>query len=326
MNSALRPMSTGEVLDRTFYLYRNNFILFAGITLVASILSLVVRLAMLGIVGSDSLQGNSPNFSLSTFLLNMAVSWVVYLVVHSLASGATVHAVSLVHLGRSASIHQSYSEIKFLFLRIFNIVVSVFIRAVGPLIIIYALLFAIAISLTQAARGNPASSTVIAGAFLALFLFVALLVCLVWMVRTFARYAFAVPACAIEKVSAGDALKRSKFLTKKSIGRVVLVFLLTGIIALALGYVFQLPIYLAHKSFWMTPRMHLSLPYVIGAYVADFLAGSMAGPIATISIALLYYDEKIRKEAFDLQLMMQSLEPSAAQAATASASDLGVIS
>ena len=309
-------MSTGEVLDRTFYLYRNHFMLFAGITLVASIFSLAVRLFMLSVAGAETVQGNAIA-SPGIFLVTIVVSAVTYLVVHSLASGATVHAVSLVHLDRSASIHQSYSEIKSLFFRIFNIVVSVFIRAMGPAIIVYALLFGIAISLTQAAKGTPGTNAVIMAAVMAIALFVGFIVSLVWMIRTFARYAFAVPACAIEKVSAGDAMKRSKFLTKKSIGRVVLVFLLTGLIALALGYVFQLPVYLANGSFIMTPRMHLSLPYVVALYIADFLAGSLAGPIATIAVALLYYDERIRKEAFDLQLMMQSIEPSAAQAATA---------
>jgi len=33
MNTALRPMSTGEVLDRTFNLYRNHFLLFSGIAI-----------------------------------------------------------------------------------------------------------------------------------------------------------------------------------------------------------------------------------------------------------------------------------------------------
>ena len=31
MTTALRPLSTGELLDRTFYLYRNHFALFVGI-------------------------------------------------------------------------------------------------------------------------------------------------------------------------------------------------------------------------------------------------------------------------------------------------------
>jgi len=45
------------------------------------------------------------------------------------------------------------------------------------------------------------------------------------------------------------------------------------------------------------------------------------GPLATIALTLIYYDERVRKEGFDLQLMMASLqsgsaEPSAVAAAT----------
>src|SRR5256885_8854898 len=36
MDLALRPMSTSQVLDRTFYLYRNHFVLFAGIAIIRS--------------------------------------------------------------------------------------------------------------------------------------------------------------------------------------------------------------------------------------------------------------------------------------------------
>jgi len=32
-HTSLRPMSTSQVLDRTFFLYRKNFVLFAGIAL-----------------------------------------------------------------------------------------------------------------------------------------------------------------------------------------------------------------------------------------------------------------------------------------------------
>jgi hypothetical protein len=42
--------------------------------------------------------------------------------------------------------------------------------------------------------------------------------------------------------------------------------------------------------------------------VAGFVAGSLTGPLATIGISLLYYDERVRKEAFDLHLMMSSLD------------------
>jgi hypothetical protein len=32
------------------------------------------------------------------------------------------------------------------------------------------------------------------------------------------------------------------------------------------------------------------------------------GPLMTIGFSLLYYDERVRKEAFDLQLMMSTLD------------------
>jgi hypothetical protein len=48
--------------------------------------------------------------------------------------------------------------------------------------------------------------------------------------------------------------------------------------------------------------MRLILNSLVG-----FVAGSLTAPLATIGIALVYYDERVRKEAFDLQLMMASL-------------------
>jgi hypothetical protein len=46
----------------------------------------------------------------------------------------------------------------------------------------------------------------------------------------------------------------------------------------------------------------------IWEYIGSFMAGVAAGPISTIAIALLYYDQRVRKEAFDLQFLMESLD------------------
>jgi len=54
--------------------------------------------------------------------------------------------------------------------------------------------------------------------------------------------------------------------------------------------------------------------------LATFLAGALAGPIATIALSLVYFDQRVRKEAFDLQLMMAAVDgtlPPGAQAASA---------
>jgi hypothetical protein len=45
----LRPLSTGEVLDRTFSLYRSRFLLFAGIATVASAARMVGSAVQIGV-------------------------------------------------------------------------------------------------------------------------------------------------------------------------------------------------------------------------------------------------------------------------------------
>jgi len=42
--------------------------------------------------------------------------------------------------------------------------------------------------------------------------------------------------------------------------------------------------------------------------IASLIAGTLIAPLAVIAMSLVYYDERVRKEAFDLQLMMESLD------------------
>jgi hypothetical protein len=59
-------------------------------------------------------------------------------------------------------------------------------------------------------------------------------------------------------------------------------------------------------------------------HLGGFIAGVVAGPIATTAIALIYYDQRVRKEAFDLQHMMEAMGQQAQpQAVTAAPPALG---
>ena len=46
----------------------------------------------------------------------------------------------------------------------------------------------------------------------------------------------------------------------------------------------------------------------IWEYIGSFMTGVVAGPISTIAIALLYHDQRVRNEAFDLQFLLESLD------------------
>src|SRR5882724_2079818 len=107
MATALRPLSTGELLDRTFSLYRSHFGLFVGIFALPYLVVLAFQLV--------GLVFQSPIPSISTTLLTIAWALgvlVLTLVVSAVSQAATVVAVSNLLLDRPANIADSFSRVK----------------------------------------------------------------------------------------------------------------------------------------------------------------------------------------------------------------------
>jgi hypothetical protein len=304
MNSALRPMSTGEVLDRTFNLYRNHFLLFAGIAVgqAACILVGIVLIIPLGAIFSlGRLDSLDPLTIIATFGVYSLVIFLFFLIGYAMATGAATFAVARLHLGYTATIRDSYREVRPMIWRTMRIVISLYLRFLGALILTEVVtvvgVSAILPALAKAVGGSPPLifrwiiGIVILGFFVA---------GAVWATRIYCRYALAVPACLLEKLPARQALKRSKWLSRGGLGRIFLVFFLMGMLALGLSYAIQFPIALLAERYPGVISLVLEL---MGA----FLALTFALPTGTIAVCLVYYDQRVRKEAFDLQLMMDSL-------------------
>src|SRR5262249_16398040 len=124
MDYTLRPMSASQVLDRTFQLYRNNFLLCAGVSIVGPALSLVAAFAQLGLFGMPVMPqpGEFDPVLLQRLvvqgLAGILLGLIAYTIGQSLATGATVFAVSMIHLGKRTTIAESYSKINPIFGRI----------------------------------------------------------------------------------------------------------------------------------------------------------------------------------------------------------------
>jgi hypothetical protein len=100
----LRPLSLGEILDRTFTLYRRNFLLFMGIAAIPAILQLAVNLSLLFFRGSQA-----TNFT--TLILGGLVTLVVFMVAYLISQGATIFAVTDLYLGRDTSIGKALDRV-----------------------------------------------------------------------------------------------------------------------------------------------------------------------------------------------------------------------
>jgi heme/copper-type cytochrome/quinol oxidase subunit 1 len=107
----------------------------------------------------------------------------------------------------------------------------------------------------------------------------------------------------------------------KGVQRILLVLFLSAILTYVLNLALSLPVIILMMT---SGSASLAIPVAIWNYLSGFVAGVLAGPIVTIALALLYYDERVRKEAFDLQLMMESMgQQQASQAAAAAPTVLG---
>ncbi len=325
MDLTLRPMSTSQVLDRTFSLYRQNFILFAGITALPPALLLIGQLLLLIVVNPLSKTPMSGDSAAAIAkVLVASIGYFVFLVLallgYAFAAGATVHAVSRLHLGHSTTIAEAYRLILPYFGNILGIVVIVGICVFGVFFVGVACLV-VPIALTAGGLGRGFSSALGVGIFVGGLICIAAIVFAIFLS---AKLSLAVPSCVLERMGVFDSIKRSWRLTQGSVWRLILVNFLAAVMAWVLTMVLSIPYFIGLALMVTRKDPSVLLPFVIWQYVAGFLARTLAGPIVTIAAALIYYDQRVRKEAFDLQLMMEAMgQPIQPQVAAAASPNIG---
>ena len=109
METTLRPLTLGEILDRTAQLYRSNFLLFAGIASVYAGALLVLSLAQIGV--QELLRINHMNSQIIwATVVGALVMWPIIVIVGGFAVAANNRAVAWVHLGEPATIRGAYGS------------------------------------------------------------------------------------------------------------------------------------------------------------------------------------------------------------------------
>jgi hypothetical protein len=116
------------------------------------------------------------------------------------------------------------------------------------------------------------------------------------------RYALAVPACVVEDLTARKAIKRSIELSKESRGRIFILWLLVLVLQIGLFAVSQI------FFIWAAYKNHFVLPPGLSALqqIISFFTGAFVFPILATGITLFYYDQRIRKEGYDIEWMMRA--------------------
>ncbi len=309
----LKPLSLGELLDRTFRLYRNHFFLFVGIMAIPAAVWLPFNVLLLSFQGSvlsaTATNPGKPALPTPTEITGLAAGMFAVIVlsglVYSIAVAAASCAVADVYLGRAATIRGSYGRIHGRFWRLIGVILNILLRMFGLMLAVMGLFvggMAAIGFLFGAGRGNPVFAVL-----LALGLFFAYVAGLFFCVYFWLRYAVSIPVLMIENLGVLATIRRSVGLTQGRRGHIFLALLVAVIIAYAGIFVLQMPFTIAMLI--SSAQGHWSQWLAFAAAVFGSIGSALTGPISMIAIVLLYYDSRIRKEAFDLQFMLSSLEP-----------------
>jgi len=313
----LRPLSLGELLDRTFTYYRRHFWLFVGIMALPQVFIVAFNLCTdaiqrLSVSNTEATPGGSewlvagPVAGLGA---GMIVMFIAYTLLYSLALGATTFAISEVHLGRMPTVRGSYRSMKGRLRRMLDLIFTIALRIVGVGVV---LLFGVgALGVIMIGFGSAAGGVGVAvGIVLAVLGMIAAGVFAVWLTL---RYGVAIPALLLERLKAKQAIRRSILLTKGNLGRVFLILFLMSMVAGTVSALVQAPFFVGIMVFAAkgqgVPPWWLSLPM----HFASGVAYAVTSPLLMIGLALLYYDTRVRKEGLDLQLIMEALDQRPAQ-------------
>ncbi len=287
----LKPMEMGEVLDGAFTLYRRHFGLFLKLSVAVMwlpvALAVYLRLRFMG-SGPEQMVGVMQDHLLVGILVVLFVA-VAYTLASLLLTAGSIHIISASYLGREPTLGEALSLGA-------TRILPLFLVAVGKALLIFMIAVAGALVI-----GVLATLGKVGGTAVSVLLSLAGGGTLTWFVIYVAcGYGLTTPVIVLEELSSSfDAFGRSWDLTRnfklKLLGLGIIAYLIANVVPSA--FVGGIGGYAALSNPALQPAV-----VVVSALLPIVLA-----PILPCVFTLLYYDLRVRREGFDLQLLGQQL-------------------
>ncbi|HYL20847.1 MAG TPA: hypothetical protein VEU74_03725 [Gemmatimonadales bacterium] len=280
----IRPMNFGEILDGSLVMYRRHFGLFLKLAVIVLAVP-VLLFVYFGARWQSVFLTPTPNPS--SLLLLLPIGILYYLASLVLTAG-TVRIISDAYLGRVPRLEDALS----LGLSKLGALVAV---GLGKFAILF--LCAIAAAIVVATLGLMAKGIGAVGVLLV----IAAVIVAVWLVAyVLCGYGVTTPIVVLEELgSSFDSFRRSWELTRGFRSKVAGLSIVAGLLFNALpSWVLQVPVALTRGTM---PGVSIAF-----AALATIVPVILAPAIAAV-ITLMYYDLRVRREAFDLQVLGQRL-------------------
>ena len=277
----LRPLSIGELLDRTFRLYRNNFFTFLGIVALTQLPAYLIALSTDPLLEYGSSQRITGFLTIITFLLTIGFT--------QLGAAALTKAISDSYLGKTISIKATFQRLGS----------RTWLTLIFALIVAGLVLVGVAIPFIIVSFIPCIGRIVAVVGIIAIVLIGNVIISLV------------TPVVVLEKVRAGKATRRAWELAQKRFKWILGYLFLLGLLSFLITegptrlVVYLFDTIIGNVDFWIRNIVEQSVSLVLS---------SLFLPIQLTAITLMYFDLRIRFEGFDIMILAAATENSYTEA------------
>ncbi|MFF1375673.1 glycerophosphoryl diester phosphodiesterase membrane domain-containing protein [Streptomyces sp. NPDC058308] len=301
----LRPLGVGEILDGAVSTMRAHWRTVLGISLTVAVLTEIVVVLLQGLVLNESVDTEALDDPSATVgeltramgdtMLSSGVVLVITLLGTIVATALLTMVTSRAVLGKPVTATEAWRDSRPQLAKLFGL--TLLIPLIGAAIVFVGILPGLLIALA-----GPSD----AGATLAVLGGLAATVAALWIV---VRLSLASPALMLEKQGIKKSLTRSAKLVRGSWWRVFGIQLLAAIIANVVASIIVIPFTFIAGAVsgdgvtgFLDSTGELGWTFLIVSGVGSVIGSMLTFPITAGVTVLLYIDQRIRREALDLEL------------------------
>ncbi|MFD4028725.1 hypothetical protein ACFWRV_35215 [Streptomyces sp. NPDC058576] len=298
----LRPLSLGEILDGSVSALRAHWRTALGFSLAVSVVTQTAVILMQryllpeptsvdpNATGSEALRQAAD--SARSTLISLAPASLLSMIATLFTASVVTVVISRSVLGRPTTLSDSWAEAR---------------PRVLPLLGLTVLVSVIMAAIMTVGVGPGLLLGSEAGAALAFLGFAAACVVMLWLNVSFA---LAAPALMLERQSIVAALRRSAKLVRgawwRTFGILALTYLLTFLLTFLVSIPFSFIAVIADgtevSDLFSSTAPSFGWPFLIVTGIGEVIVSTLIYPFVAGVMALLYVDQRIRREALDLDL------------------------
>jgi hypothetical protein len=302
----LRPLEIMELLDEALALYRANAGLFIAVIWFPALLAALCQTAMqTSVVGLRLADPTSDEAlaSVGWFVLAVVIGAPVMFLAWAYQQAALTAAISARYLNRDAGAREVRRRVGSLLWRLIGAYLLSSLLMANAFIVAYAIVAGVVVA------GLAAESPLVVIAIP--------LGCggVVFVVFVWALFALIAPAIVVEDLGVWGSITRSARLVRSSfwrvLGTLLLLFIIGFVLQMVINSAISLPLmavglveFAATETTETTP---LSMLIQGVAVLVEALIGALVVPFTLGTTVLLYFDIRIRKEGFDIEMLARSM-------------------